>query len=95
MLNFAVGQRHNSPSPLCNPFIVGDHNDRLAGPVQRLKNLQNTISCGGVKVPCWFVGQKQLGLVHQCPADGGPLSLAAGELVGLVPGPFSQAKLGK
>ena len=43
-----------------------------------------------IQVPGGFIGQQDLGIHHDCAADGHPLALAAGELIGAVIEAFAE-----
>jgi hypothetical protein len=72
--------------------VVGDHDDRLAElPDTAAEQIQHLRAGPGVEVPGGLVGEDDLRLPSQCPRDGDPLLLPAGQLGGAVPQPRGQA----
>src|SRR5580704_14007381 len=70
--------------------VVGDDHDGRSVPVQLAEQVQEGGAGGGVQVAGRLVRHDQGGPADQGPGDGGPLLLAAGQLVRPVPGAVAE-----
>src|SRR5580692_10006654 len=70
--------------------VVGDDHDGRSVPVQLAEQVQESGAGGGVQVAGRLVRHDQGGPADQGPGDGGPLLLAAGQLVRPVPGSVTE-----
>jgi hypothetical protein len=67
---FPVFQGQNTVRALRQTQIVcSQYRRQLEGPVQALDELENGFCAPFVQIPCRFVRQKHLGLVHQRPRN--------------------------
>lgn len=64
--------------------FVRDDDDRDAALMQFVENVHDLLAGFAVEVSRGFVGEDQLGAVHDCAGDGYTLTLAAGKFVGSV-----------
>ena len=75
---FPVLQGKNTVRALCQIQIVRSQNRRqVVGPVQALDEFENGFCAPFVQIPGRFVGEKNLGPVHERPCDGHALLFAA------------------
>jgi len=61
---------------------VGDEHDRRASFVEGSQAVDDRFAVVGVEIPGWFVGDNDGSTGRECPGDGNPLTLTAGELGG-------------
>ena len=67
-----------------------DHDNGAAFIVEPFEQRQDLLRRHAVQVAGRFVGQDEVGVIHQAAGDGHPLLLTAGELGGAVPQPIFQ-----
>ncbi|MES4906617.1 MULTISPECIES: hypothetical protein [unclassified Streptomyces] len=74
-------------------FVVGDHDQGLAGGAQLVEEPEDVVGRGAVEVSGGLVGEDDQRLVDQGAGDGDPLPLPAGQLRGQMPGPVGESDL--
>ncbi len=77
VLNSAIVQAHQSISAAGDRGIVRDHHDGQAITMLFRDEFEYLLAGRFVEVARGFVGEQDLGLVHQSAGDGDALALAA------------------
>jgi len=88
----AIAHDHGPLAKTGDVRLVRDHDDRQAHAVEVLEDAHDLDAGPGIEVAGRFVSQQQFRPVDQRTADGDPLLLAAGELVGMMSGPVRQTR---
>ncbi len=82
--DLAVEQADGSAGVFRDVLLVGDEDDGVAGLVELVEEGHDLFRCLRIEVAGGFVGEKNRRPVDQRPGHRHPLSLAAGQFVGLV-----------
>ena len=91
--DLAVAEEDDPVGPGSEVGVVGD-DDRGDPAVARVEDhLHHGLAVRRVERPRRLVGEEEVALADHGASDRDPLALAAGELIGIVPGPVGEPEL--
>lgn len=91
--HFAVGEADDTVGSLGDLLAVGDDDEGLAHLVaESEQDIEDGVAGFLIEVAGRFVGEDEVGLVHEGAGDGDTLAFAAGEFGGAVPQAVAEAE---
>ena len=88
-----VAEEDHPVGPRGEVGVVGDHDRGHAALAGVEDHPHHRLAVGRVERTRWLVGEEELALADDGASDGDTLALAAGELIGVVPGAIGQPEL--
>lgn len=86
----AVAEADDAVGMVGNVLFVGDEDHGVASGMDLPEYFHDLVGSLGIEVTGRLIGEYDGRIVHQCPRDGDPLVLPAGQFIGLVMAPVGQ-----